>query len=108
MSKLKGVCKAKKKDGSIYYRASITYKNKHISLGSFSSENLAHKAYLEANRILTNNITYKDYNPVNILHHDKWIVLHNFRDSGVYIKNPIYLHTFYFSYYLDEKNRIKI
>ena len=34
-----GVYTAYKKDGTVYYRSSITHKNKHISLGSFSSEN---------------------------------------------------------------------
>lgn len=35
---LKGVYLARKKDNSIYYRASITYRRKHISLGSFDTE----------------------------------------------------------------------
>ena len=33
-----GVYEARKKSGEIYYRASFTYKNKHISLGSSSDE----------------------------------------------------------------------
>ena len=36
----KGVYTATKKDGTLYYRSSITFQNKHISLGSFSSEKL--------------------------------------------------------------------
>ena len=47
-----GVYSAKKKDGTIYFRSSFTYKNKHISLGSFATEKEAHKAYLEANDIM--------------------------------------------------------
>ena len=39
-----GVYIAKKKDGTIYYRSSFTYKSKHISLGSFATEKEAHKA----------------------------------------------------------------
>ena len=35
----KGVFAAQK-DGSIYYRSSLTYKQKHISLGSFSSKQM--------------------------------------------------------------------
>ena len=54
MALLPGVYTAKKKDGTLYYRASITYRNKHISLGSFPTEELAHEAYLEADRILKN------------------------------------------------------
>ena len=44
---LPGAFKAQKKDGTIYYRSSITYKNKHISLGSFKTEEEASGAYLE-------------------------------------------------------------
>ena len=49
-----GVYSAKKKDGTIYYRANITYQAKHISLGSFSSEDDAHSAYSEACSLLEN------------------------------------------------------
>ena len=52
MTLLPGVYKAKKKDSSIYYRASITYRGKHISLGSFSDESDANQAYLDAKSIL--------------------------------------------------------
>ena len=45
---LKGVFPATKKDGTIYYRTSINYSGKHISLGSFASEEMAHLAYKEA------------------------------------------------------------
>ena len=47
----KGVYTATKKDGTLYYRSSITFQNKHISLGSFSSEDLAATAYLEAENL---------------------------------------------------------
>ena len=49
-----GVYSAQKKDGTVYYRANITYQTKHISLGSFSSEEDAHSAYLEACNLLEN------------------------------------------------------
>ena len=42
---LPGVYLATKKDGTVYYRSSITYRSKHISLGSFSTEEDAHCAY---------------------------------------------------------------
>ena len=34
---LPGVYQAKKKDNTIYFRSSITYSGKHISLGSFET-----------------------------------------------------------------------
>ena len=52
---LPGVYKTRKKDGSIYYRASITYQNKHISLGSFNSVVKANLAYEIATDILRFN-----------------------------------------------------
>ena len=44
---LAGVYEAVKKNGERYYRASFTYRNKHISLGSFETEEAAHEAGLE-------------------------------------------------------------
>lgn len=99
-----GVFLAKKKDGSIYYRSSFTYKSKHISLGSFSTEKLAHKAYLEAVQLTSSAkaITIADYNKKKrVLSFEKWVILINFKDNGMYFKNPIYLRPKYFEYYLD-------
>ena len=48
-----GVYNATKKDGSVYYRVSITYKNKHISIGSYDSEELASMAYITACDIIS-------------------------------------------------------
>ena len=62
----KGVYQAVKKDGTIYYRSSITYRNKHISLGSFLNEADAHAAYLEAEKILTDpgiSLEHKLFHP---------------------------------------------
>ena len=41
----KGVFRAVKKDGTVYYRASLTRHGKHISLGSYAVAEDAHKAY---------------------------------------------------------------
>ena len=82
---LTGTFKAKKKDGSIYYRSSITYKNKHISLGSFSTEEAAHEAYLQAVLLLGNpQILLEDYKDSSPLSFEKWVVLTNFRDNNIY------------------------
>ena len=47
-----GVYTAKRKNGTVYYRASLTYRNKHISLGSFVSDIDANRAYLFASSLL--------------------------------------------------------
>lgn len=97
-----GVFLATKKDGTYYYRSSVTYKNKHISLGSFSTEDMAHKAYLEALDIIDNtDIKIEHYNKKKLLSFHKWVCLINFRDNGIYFKNPIYLYPKYFLYYMD-------
>lgn len=99
-----GVFLAKKKDGTIYYRSSFTHKSKHISLGSYATEELAHKAYTEATNIInsTNKLLITDYNKKKrFLSFEKWVVLVNLKDNGIYFKTPIYLHPKYFEYYLD-------
>lgn len=108
MPLLPGVYQAKKKNGEIYYRTSITFKNKHISLGSYNSESLANQAYETATDILRNSkYTIEDYNQNFILEFDKWVILINFRDSGLYFKNPICLKKHYFIYYLNKKIQLK-
>jgi len=107
MASLKGVYVTTKKDGSCHYRSSITFKNKHISLGSYPSESLAHKAYTTATSILHDGATQlDDYNEGNILPHSKWVTLHNFRDNGYYFKTPLYLFKGHFIYYLDPETHL--
>ncbi len=97
-----GVYTAYKKDGTLYYRSSITYKNKHISLGSFDSEDDAHNAYIEATELLSTSLQkIEHYNKKKLLSFDKWVCLINFRDNGIYFKNPIYLYPKYFLYYMS-------
>lgn len=106
---LSGVSVAKQKNGATYYRSSITYRNKHISLGSFSSEEDAGTAYLDALRIISDssidllNISYCNF----ILPFEKAVILLNFRDNQLYFKNPIYLRRGYFSYFLSPAMELK-
>ena len=105
MKRLPGVFEAKKKDGSIYYRASITFRSKHISLGSFPTELQAGQAYKEAKLLLETPtaLTPDDYpaDSCPVLSFAKWISLINFKNNGFYIKTPIYLRSNFFSYYLS-------
>lgn len=113
---LPGVYQAKKKDGTIYYRSSITYQGKHISLGSYPSESEAHQAYLDALTILDhsaaasldNQVSIEECSSVSsVLSFDKMVTLINFRDNHLYIPTPIYLRKNYFSYYLDPSTELK-
>lgn len=104
-----GVYRAEKKNGEIYFRASITYQNRHISLGSFPEEEMAQKAYREA-EVLVREGKYRieDYREDFFsLSFEKFVVLINFRDNGMYIKNPIYLKNRFFFYYLSEQEVLK-
>lgn len=106
---LPGVYTAKKKNGELYFRSSIHYKNKHISLGSFSTEEDAYLAYLDAGRLLnTAEITIdRVFSYQSILSFDKIICLLNFRDNNIYFKNPIYLRSKYFVYYISKSDELK-
>ena len=106
---LPGVFAATKKDGTPYYRASLTYKTKHISLGSFPTEEEAADAYQEANQIISSpDITILNFNShLGLLSYDKVVVLLNFRDNRLYFNNPIYLRKGYFSYFLSPNLELK-
>ena len=104
-----GVYSAQKKDGTIYYRANITYQAKHISLGSFSSEDDAHSAYSEACSLLENETAtlMNIHDQIHFLSFDKAVCLLNFRDNHLYFHNPIYLRKGYFSYFLSNDMELK-
>lgn len=114
MSSQSGVFTATKKDGTIYYRASITYHSKHISLGSFASQAEAGRAYTVARMVLDRpkshiidpSLLLASYKP-SALSFDKWVTLVNFRDNGLYIKTPIYLQKKYFLYFLSPQQVLK-
>lgn len=58
----KGIFRAVKKDGTVYYRASLTYRGKHISLGSYRDAGQAHSAYEEGIRLLNDSsLSLKSY-----------------------------------------------
>lgn len=102
MANLPGVYSAVKKDGTVYYRASVTYQNKHISLGSFPTEEEAHHAYTASLALIGSEelLLPEDYT-AQPLCFAKWVVLTNYKNNGIYIKTPIYLRTNYFHYYLS-------
>lgn len=107
-SNLPGVYSTKRQDGSPYFRASLTHKGKHISLGSYSSMQLAHQAYSEACKILRDPA----FNPASCqeksaLLFEKQISLMNLRDNGIYFSNPIYIRKNYFEYYLSSDYTLK-
>lgn len=106
--KLPGVCPATKKDGTIYYRSSITHLRKHISLGSYDTPSMACGAYLEATELLKDaNLTIHDYSSLRILPFEKWVSLINFRDNGIYFATPIYLYKKFFEYLLSPTQVLK-
>lgn len=103
-----GVYKTTKKDGSTYYRSSFTYKNKHISLGSFDNEKDAYRCYKDAIRISNSALSINEYNEHRFtIPFEKYVSIVNFRDNNVYFSNPIYLEKRFFYYYFDKKTVYK-
>lgn len=109
-----GVYPSTKKDGTPYYRASITFKGKHISLGSYDAPSMAYAAYLEADRIIKSSaVTLQESIKRNIqgdrhlLALDKIVSLHNYRDNDIYFVTPIYLQENFFYYYLTPVEILK-
>lgn len=102
MGTLPGIATAYHTDGTIYYRASVTYNNKHISLGSYEDPVTGYNAYKQASLLLkSSHMTVEDYPTDSALSFKKFVSLINFRNNGIYIKTPIYLYPGYFLYYLS-------
>lgn len=107
-----GVYQTTRKDKTPVYRASFTYHDRHISLGSFPTPEEAHRAYLTAELLLRlpegKKLSIQDYSSVGKpLSYEKWVILINLRDNGIYIKTPIYLFRRYFIYYYNEETQLK-
>lgn len=105
---LEGVSTAFKKNGAPYYRASLTHRRRHISLGSYSLPESAHNAYLEGCRILSDSsLTLEKYSSGSPLPFPKWVCLINFRDNGLYFGSPIYVGMRMIYYYLSPTLALK-
>lgn len=105
---LPGVFTARKKNGTIYYRSSVTHQQKHISLGSYPSCEAAGAAYLEARFLLEHTeISFDPGYCPSSLSFEKYIILMNFRDNHYYFKNPIYAYAKYFLYFLSPEDILK-
>ncbi|MBQ8598313.1 MAG: hypothetical protein IJ409_11050 [Lachnospiraceae bacterium] len=103
-----GVFTAQKKDGSTYYRSSITHKQKHISLGSYDTAVKAYAAYLEATSLLSDSsLTLSAHSNKRALSFQKWVCLLNFRDNRIYFSTPIYMYKNFFEYYLSPDTVLK-
>ncbi|MBE5905889.1 MAG: hypothetical protein E7277_03720 [Lachnospiraceae bacterium] len=105
---LPGVYEAKKKNGTPYFRSNFTYNGKHISLGSYDTEELAFRAYLDAIKLTKNTdlILYDDFSQFT-LPFAKIISILNYRDNGIYMKTPIYVYQNYFVYFLSPSIELK-
>lgn len=105
-----GVYEAYTKDHTRYYRASIHYRSKHISLGSFPTFEAANAVYVQARALLDDTAAalpdaFLQYDQIPF---EKTVILLNFRDSGMYLGTPIYLQSqHFFIYYLSPDTELK-
>lgn len=103
-----GVFSASRKNGEVYFRSSLTFRCKHISLGSFSSPQEASLAYQEGIRLLNDtSLSLASYKAASPLSFEKWVSLLNFRDNNIYFGTPIYTGQKLFYYYLSPSHILK-
>lgn len=103
-----GVFTALRQNGEPFYRASLTWRGKHISLGSFPTPAAAHAAYLEGRHVLADSAcTPETYAEDSRLSFEKWVCLVNCRDNNIYFRNPIYMCRKMFYYYLSPAKALK-
>lgn len=103
-----GVFPATKKSGEVYFRASLTYRRKHISLGSYTTPEAAHQAYQEGCRLISDtSVGLMQYHKASPLAFEKWVCILNFRDNNIYFGNPIYVGQRLFYYYLSPSHILK-
>lgn len=107
--KLEGVFPSTQKNGRTVYRSSVTFRKKHISLGTYSAPEQAHAAYLEANMLLRGDtaLSLEDYSKAHVLPFEKWVILLNFKDNGMYFSTPIYMRSRFFYYYYSQEHILK-
>ncbi|MCR5033494.1 MAG: hypothetical protein K6A92_11630 [Lachnospiraceae bacterium] len=99
-----GVYKTLKKNGQTYYRVSVTFRGKHISLGSFSTEKKAGRCYTEARELIASkDASVEDYSSRLALPFDKYVSILNFKLNNIYSPNPIFVRKRFFFYYLTPK-----
>ena len=71
-----GVYATTLKDGTPSYRASITFRGKHIALGSFNTEKKAGAVYKEASKILSDeSISISSYKERLNIPFEKFVTL---------------------------------
>lgn len=106
---LPGVYKTTKKDGTVYYRSSMTFRNKHISLGSSPDSRIANAMYREGQTLCSDvSVTLQNFTSfIEHLSFEKAISILNFRDHDIYIKTPIYLQKGFFLYFLSPTEILK-
>lgn len=83
------------------YRVYFVANSKKIYLGAYKNEVTAQRVLEEAKTIMKASFGLHLMHDF-LLDYKKQVCLSNYRDYSVYIKNPIYLHDTYFTYYLSK------
>ncbi|MCR5279254.1 MAG: hypothetical protein K6E19_07405 [Lachnospiraceae bacterium] len=102
-----GVYEDKLKNGRANFRASLTCKRKHISLGSYSTRIKAENAYNFATDLLNGKADIPSYPKSCPLLFEKYVSIINLRDNGIYFSTPIYLSKREFTYWLSPERALR-
>lgn len=95
------------KNGHKNYRAGLTYKRKHISLGSYSTLKRAEDAYNFASGLLKGEGDIASFDRSCPLLFDKYVSIVNLRDNGIYFPTPIYLYKRDFNYWISPDRALR-
>lgn len=104
-----GIYETTLKNGTKSYRVNFYYAKKHISVGSYSTKEEAHKAFVESQRLYSDNsITIDNFREhIRVITPEKAVSILNHRDNKVHFKTPIYLMQGFFLYFLTGKGTLK-
>ena len=106
---MRGISISRYRNGQEYYRVSITFRSRHISLGSTSDASEAGKIFEAGRLALYSEMKLSDWSEglMSPLPFHRYVSLLNFRINGIYIKNPVFLRKSYFSYFIDPEYELK-
>lgn len=82
-----------------HYRVYYLYKSRKIYIGLYNNYDQATLAYDFTHHLFNSSFSIEDFTEDCLIPFEKFITCINYRDTGIYIKTPIYIHKDHFKYY---------